>query len=161
MSFFENNKFNPAETPTSIFPVLPEGDATLTILKIEEKTKKDNPKSVYAIVQMQIESGKHKGARSSMFITLQNESEMAQLMGRAQLSALCLACGIADPTNWHEFANKRIVAFATVRPDQDGGLKNQFENIRAESTPVASTAENSAVNSATAENEAPPFGNPE
>jgi hypothetical protein len=89
-------EFNAGDVaPSSGSGAIPKGDYTVVV---EQSEVKENSKGTgyYLALTYQVVDGEHKGWKLWQYINHINASEKAQQIGRAELSALCRACGVMN-----------------------------------------------------------------
>lgn len=123
MSVF-NNFDASTVTPAGEFEPLPEGWYRVVI---EEAVEKANSKGTGEFLEckLQVIQGEHKGRTVFHRITTRNQSQVAQTIGRGQLSALCHAVETMTPRSTAEIVNKPFMAKVVVRKyDKDGETRH-------------------------------------
>jgi hypothetical protein len=124
------NGFNAAEVePRSAFEPLPAGEYEAIIEESEEKPTKDGRGSYLQLV-VQVVAGDHKGRKLWARLNLNNPSQQAVEIARAELSAICRAVGVMNPQDSGELHNKPLVVAVKVREYQ-GEYQNEIKGWKS------------------------------
>ena len=132
MGFFEKGFDATKVEPDNGFEPLPEGSYAMLVAKAEEKPTKSGD-GLQLVLELKVTGDKYKGRVVFHRINLENKNPKAVSIGLGQLSALCKACGFANPKGAFEFANKVIRVSLKVVPDTrpGGGLQNKVVKVEA------------------------------
>jgi len=135
--------FNANEVDPAVgFDPIPAGSYTAIITESEMKpTKTGNGR--YLQLTFQIIDGDCKGRLVWARLNLENPSEMAVKIARAELSSICRAVGVMAPRDSLELHNTPLtIRVACKKRDDTGEITNEikgFESVNG-AAPVAPTA---------------------
>ncbi len=111
---FDANDVEPAVARVAI----PAGDYQVVIVESEEKeTAKGN--GSYLQLTLEIIEGQHKGRKLFSRLNLNNPSDVAVGIARAELSAICRAVGVMKPKDSTDLHDLPFVAKVSVKKRTD------------------------------------------
>ena len=135
--------FNANEVDPAVgFDPIPAGAYTAIITESEMKPTKTN-NGRYLQLTFQIIDGDCKGRLVWARLNLENPSEMAVKIARAELSSICRAVGVMAPRDSLELHNLPIVIKVTCRKrDDTGEITNEIKGFESANVvqPVAPMA---------------------
>ncbi len=137
---FDANEVEPAVARVAI----PAGDYQVVIVESEEK---DNSKGTGSYLQFTLEviEGQHKGAKLWSRLNLNNPSDVAVGIARAELSAICRAVGVMKPKDSTDLHDLPFVAKVAVKKRADNGeLTNEVKGYAAKGETKAAPPAKSA-----------------
>jgi len=97
---------------------LPKGDYMLTCTEAEEKTTKSGGTMIAATFE--VVSGKYAGRKIWNNYNIHNSSEVAQKIGREQVSAWAKAVGKPNATSFDDLIEKPFTAAVDIEKGRDG-----------------------------------------
>ena len=105
--------------PQQAFDTLPPGVYTVEIAETEVADTKSGEGKILKIVHTVTEPAQFAGRKLFKRINIAHTNIQAEQIGRAELSALCRAAGIAVLTDSDELIGRRVKAKVVVRPATD------------------------------------------
>lgn len=151
--------FNAAEVaPAVAADPLPAGDYVAMIVDSDMKmTKKGDGQ--YLDLAFQICDGPFNGRYVWAKLNVENQSEIAQRIGQAELSAICHAVGVMQPRNSEDLHNRPLVIRVKYVPEKGNySAKNEIKGYkRLDGAPqaVAAPAQAAQVSAAQPAQQAP------
>lgn len=88
--------FKASENKNEGFKPVPRDKYKLVLLKAERKESNNKPGNFYLNAQFSIAKGEYENRRIFHIFNLENSNETATEIGRGELAALMLACGVSD-----------------------------------------------------------------
>lgn len=119
---------------------LPAGDYPVVIVDSEEKP---NSKGTGTYLQFTLEviEGPHKGSKLWSRLNLNNPSDVAVGIARAELSAICRAVGVMKPHDSSDLHNLPFIAKVALKKRADTGeLTNEIKGYMAKDANKAPAA---------------------
>lgn len=113
--------------PAADFSPIPAGKYVAVITNTEMKPTKSGNGS-YLEITFQILDGEYKGRLLWARLNLDNPSEMAVKIARAELSSICRATGVMQPKDSCELHNLPLVITVKQKTDSDGEVRNEIKN---------------------------------
>lgn len=115
------------------FSPLPEGDYKVAVLDGELKTTKAG-NGTYVAMSFAVASGPHKDRRIFSNFNIENPSEKATQIGRAQFKRFLAALGIVekvsiDPAFFRKLQNKTLLATVDHEVGQDGKTRERVRRF--------------------------------
>jgi hypothetical protein len=126
--------------PAVGFDPVPAGKYVAVITESEMKaTKAGNGQ--YLQLTFQIIEGEFKGRLQWARLNLQNPSEMAVKIARAELSAICRAVNVMAPKDSLEIHNLPLtISVVCKKRDDTGDITNEIKGYEAKEQPALATA---------------------
>lgn len=133
---FDANDVEPASPRGPI----PAGDYVAVIVESEEKpTSKGN--GSYLQFTFEVVDGEQKGSKLWSRLNLNNPSDVAVGIARAELSAICRAVGVMKPHDSTDLHNLPLVVKVAVKKRADTGeLTNEVKGYKAKGGQAAPAA---------------------
>ena len=134
--------FNAAETPAEMgFSPLPAGTYRAMIVESEQKANKAET-GTYLMLKYQIIEGDYKDRYISSFLNLDHPKADVVRMAKGELSCVCHATGILQPTDSQQLHNIPVDLDIKVFKDKHTGeMQNRINKItKAGSAPVTAQA---------------------
>lgn len=143
------NGFNAAEVdPATEFDPVPAGEYTAVITESETKPTKAGTGS-YLQLTFQILEGEHKGRLLWARLNLDNPSETAVKIARAELSSICRAVNVLQPRDSVELHNiPLVIGVGLKRRSDTDELSNVIKGYKPRSGAAPATTAASAGASA-------------
>lgn len=115
-----------AVEPQQAFDVLPPGTYTVEISETELQETKSGTGTMLKVVHTVIDPAAFATRKLWKRINIRNQSQQAEQIGQAELSALCRAAGIGVLNDSDELVGKIVRCKVTVKP-ADGQYPEQNE----------------------------------
>lgn len=135
------NGFNANEVDPAVgFDPIPAGKYLAIITETEMKPTKAGT-GQYLQLTFQVLEGEHKGRLVWARLNLDNPSEMAVKIARAELSSICRAIGVMAPKDSIELHNlPLVIKVGCKKRDDTGDITNEIKGYetKASAQPVAS-----------------------
>ena len=124
------------------FAPIPEGYYTASINSTEERETSSRNGS-YLRVVFEVIEGEHKGRSIFLNLNLNNPSAVAVRIARAELNAICSACGVLNPKDSSDLHDIPLQIRVKTSPRRDTGeIQNVIRGYKSigESAQTATTA---------------------
>jgi len=126
--------------PNADFEAIPPGKYLAVVTESEMKPTKSG-QGQYLQLTFQVLDGPFKGRHLWARLNLQNANTTTVQIARAELSALCRACGVMTPQDSVELHNIPVVVHVKVKKREDTGeLTNEIKGYsKREAAPTSAT----------------------
>lgn len=114
------------------FEPIPAGEYPAILVHSEKKPTKDGTGARLEL-KFQILNGPYQNRTLFDGLNIINKSAQAQQIGRGQLKALCVACGVPDPSDSAELHNRPLNIRVAVGKDQNGNPRNEIKGYKSRS----------------------------
>lgn len=114
------------------FEPIPAGEYPAILVHSEKKPTKDGTGARLEL-KFQILNGQYQNRTLFDGLNIINKSSQAQQIGRGQLKALCLACGVPDPNDSAELHNRPLNIRVAIGKDQNGNPRNEIKGYKSRS----------------------------
>lgn len=114
------------------FEPIPAGEYPAILVHSEKKPTKDGTGARLEL-KFQILNGPYQNRTLFDGLNIINKSAQAQQIGRGQLKALCLACGVPDPNDSAELHNRPLNIRVAIGKDQNGNPRNEIKGYKSRS----------------------------
>lgn len=140
------NGFNANDFPqTPDYGLIPAGKYVAVIVASEMRPNRAETGS-YLQLTLEIIEGEHKGRRLWARLNLDNPSEIAQKIARAELAAICRAVGVLAPKDSEELHNLPLVINVKCKKRNDSdeivnvvsGYSSRFSQKPSPAQPISS-----------------------
>ena len=123
--------------PAVSFDPIPAGKYTAIITASEMKTTSKGDGS-FLKVEFTVQGGEFNGRKIWDNLNIQNPSEQAQNIARGNLSAICRAVGVLQPTDSAQLHNiPLLISVKTAKRKDNGEMTNVVGGYAAATTPPA------------------------
>jgi hypothetical protein len=122
--------------PAVGFPPIPEGDYVAAIVGSETKPNSKRTGS-YLQLMFEVLEGEYKGRKLWARLNLDNLSQQAVDMARAELSAICRAVGVLKPADSSALHDRPLTIQVVQRTRSDNGEPtNEIKKYSSTASPV-------------------------